>query len=269
MPYPLFNRANDNIFAGIVPTCDQAPLSTYELATLATLHPNERVVWDQDTLTLTYTLGVAKRGDLLCIPMHNLLPGSHDVLHITNNSGLDVYIPIPELQQDGFPPTLLVDLSLLEPDVDLRTASIWYIAIEANADDVVLGGALAIYGPTRTFLSLTVTDDFAVSFLETKRRNVIETQNEYQSPYVQDYGTYSRRIESVILVAATDESKIREWFDGNLGRLLPAPLWPNPPDDRGCFGRWQDTLEIETVRTGLRSIKLIFEEWPKGKAIAT
>lgn len=262
----VYQRAGDNILYGGT-WGGTAPSSGYAVSTLGFLNPAERVRYGSATVTPTCTIGGALQGDILCIPMHNLTPGSSAVLTLTNNNGFSHAIPVPALLSNGFPPTLVVDLTGFA-SAGTRTATVWSFVIASNAANVVLGGAIAIYGPKRTF-SETVTGSFSWQYTEKETGNMIETPNEYMTPYVQDYGTVSREIDILIVANSTGITSFRNWFRSNHGRVFPSLFWPDTSVVDGYFGRWQKTLTISPMQTmsALRSMQVSYEEWPKGKVI--
>lgn len=261
----IYQKAGDNILASGVWT-GTSPSTGYALSTLGLLNPSERVRWGATTVTATCTIASAQ-GDILCVPMHNLTPGSSAVLTLTNNNGFSLAIPIPALLSNGFPPTLVIDLTGAA-SAGTRTATVWNLVIASNAANVVLGGAVAIYGPKRTFSS-TVNSSFSWQYTERETGNMIETPNEYMTPYVQDYGTVSRSIDITVVGNASAITAFRDWYRSNHGRAIPSLFWPDTSVVDAYFGRWQKTLTLTPMQTlgPLRSIQISYDEWPKGKII--
>ncbi len=270
---PIFARFADNILVGAVITSSVAPVSTYSLTTLASMNPAARVIFGVPTVTVTFTLpGGSALGDLLCLPMHNLHAGSSPtVLTITNGAGFSAGVIIPALQADDFPPTLVVDLRAF---AGTRTSNVWRLVITSNADNVVLGGAVAIYTPLRSFLGVSANSDGGVvgEFTEAETPNNLRQENEYKTPYIQEYGTVSRSVTwSLILEDRAALREIRDWFRANAGSARPSLFSPypdEPADFSPYFGTWQDTLTITTIDQAHTMIQNVFTEWPKGLVIA-
>jgi hypothetical protein len=263
MASAIFQRYTDNILLGVTPTATVAPSTSYSLATLATLNPAARVRWSVKTVTITFTISSAQ-GDILVIPMHNLDPGA-SVLTLTNGAGFSHAITIPAVQADGFPPTLVVDLTSFSS----RTSTVWNLVIVSNSVNVTFGGCIAIYGPKRSFLGQAVGDNFAWGFHESETPNVLDVANEYGTPYVQDYGTVNRKI-AVDLRASSPSglTAIRDWFRANHGRARPSLFWPDPTSTTsGLFGRWSNTFDVLQQMETYKPISLTFDEWPKGQAL--
>ncbi len=259
MTSAIYARYDDNILLGVTPTATVAPDTSYSLSTLASLNPATRVRWSVKTVTVTFTITSAQ-GDILCIPFHNLDPGS-SVLTLTNGAGFSHAITIPAMQANGLPPTLVVDLTLLS---GTRTSTVWNLVIASNSVNVTLGGCVAIYGK-RTFLSSVVGGHFAVDFHERETSQVIEATNEYAIPYVTDLGTVIRQIDVLVRAnGATGLTAVRDWFRANHGRGRPSLFWPDPAVTDAYFGRWQSTFDVQNTQSNYRPIQITFDEWPKG-----
>ena len=254
----IYARYADNILLGVTPT-GTAPSTSYSLATLASLNPAARVKWGVKTVTITFTISSAQ-GDILVLPMHNLDPGA-SVLTLTNGAGFSQAITIPALQANGLPPTVVVDLTLL---AGTRTSTVWNLVIINNSVNVTLGGCIAIYGPKRSLTGIAASDNFALEYHERETANVLETANEYGTPYLQDYETVNRQVD-VVINGNASWSTIRDWFRSNHGRARPSLFWPDPNVVDGYFGRWQPTFDVDHRLPSYHPITLTFDEWPKGK----
>lgn len=259
----IFQRASDNILLGAAITSTVPPVSTYDLATLGTLNPAARVIWDVKTVTITFTIAAAL-GDILVIPMHNLDAGS-SVLTLTNGAGFSHALTIPASQANGFPPTLVVDLTALS---GTRTSTVWNLVISGNSANVVLGGCVAIYGPKRTFAGSAVGDNFTWDFHERETAYLTETANVYGSVFIQDYETVTRQIEVTINAASeTGLAAFRDWFRANHGRVGASLFWPDPAVTDAYLGRWQATFDVTHHHPRFKPFTLVFDELSKGKPV--
>lgn len=274
MSSPIFARWSDNILAGAVITSTFAPSTSYALTTLAAMNPAFRVLFGVKTNTIIFTLTAAARGDILCIPMHGLTPGgSPGVFHLTNAAGFNEAFDIPALGADGFPPTLVVDLTALDTVLH-RTSTVWRLVIVANDTNLVLGGAVAIY-QKRTFADVSSNSEgsFTGSFAEVYQPKQQTQTNEYGTRYVQEYDPVERAIEWNVIGPNEGIVILRDSFLKNHGAARPSLLWPYPDEpDLGLFGpmfgSWQESLRVEPVNATTSQLSAVFSEWPKGKVIA-
>jgi hypothetical protein len=263
MAPPLYGSWEDNILLNAVITSTVAPLSTYALTTLAAGNPAERVLFGNTTVTITFTLPSSVLGEVLVIPMHNLTPGSTGVLTLTNSAGLSVPVTIEALEGGGFPPTLIVDFSAESN----KTDDVWNLVVAGNVANLIMGGAIAIYAK-KTFATWAIKSGISWQFTERLTWNETETPNEYATPYVQDYGTQSKQVDAVAYVDNGDVQYVRNWFLANHGRSRTGMFWPDPTDDSAAYyGRWQKTLEVAPLTPTKKSIRITFDEWPKGEAV--
>jgi hypothetical protein len=262
MATAVYQRATDNILAGITPTATVAPSTSYSLSTLASMNPAARVKWSVTTVTITFTITSAQ-GDIFVLPMHNLDPGS-SVLTLTNGAGFSHALTIPAVQANGFPPTLVVDLTALS---GTRTSTTWNLVIAGNSVNVQLGGCVAIYGPKRTFLDAVIGGYFAPEFHERETAYISEVVNEYGTAYVHDYEAVTRQIEILIRAdSPTGLGLIRDWFRANHGRATGSLFWPDTSVVDAYVGRWQTTFDVQHTTAYYKPIPIVFDELSKGKA---
>lgn len=256
----IFQGYDQNILQGAVITSSPAPSATYSLLTLGFLRPDMRVRFGSGTVTVTFTVGSSKRGDILVIPMSNLVSGvSPTVVSLTNGAGLNVPIATSGSLRNGLPKTIVVDLSLLDTNVSNRTSTVWNLVIVGNPSNVTLGGAIAIYGP-KTALA---DRDFQWGYTPRKRGALSETVNEYLTRYQLNMQSMERSIDLQTLATDTDADALEAWFDANNGRGLPGLLWLTPEVEDAFLGCWQETFE-RIVDKFTNTIKVSFTELSKG-----
>lgn len=261
---PIYGLYTDNILLGAVITSTVAPSTGYGLVTLGTCNPAARVRFGVTSLTVTFTIASAL-GQVLVIPWHNFTPGSSTVLTLTNGAGFSHVIPIPALLANGMPGVIAVDLTAFAGTL---TSTVWNLVIASNVANVQLGGAVAIY-TKRTFASLTATNEFSFDFAETETQNIIETSNEYGTPYIQDYGTVNRSVQTSVAVKVAGRTAFLNFYRTNHGRGLPGLLWLDPSlTDSAYFGRWQKTITMRKITPTSWVITVIFDEWPRGMVMA-
>ncbi len=256
----IFQGNDQNILSGATITADAIPSLTYDLATLGFLRPDWRVKFSTGTVTITFTLSAPALGDILCLPMSNLVDGH---VTLTNGAALSVSIPVPGTLRNGLPKTIVVDLSLLDTNATHRTSNVWHLVISGNPVNVTLGGAVAIYGP-KTALG---DRDFQWGYTIRKRGAYSETYNEYRTRFGLNMQTMERSIDLSTLATDADADALEDWVDGCNGRGAPGLLWLTPEVEDAFFGVWQDTFE--RVRgsaqvTDTELIKLRFDELSKG-----
>ncbi len=276
MSSPVYARSSDNVLAGAVITSSTfAPVTGYDLTTLALMRPELRVVFDGETGSVTWTIGSpGSVGHILCIPMHNFTPGgSPGVLTVTNDNGLNVDIPIPEQQADGYPPTLVADLTTLAADAELVFGELT-LNVSGNASNLVLGGAVALYGPKRTFADLSANSEgsFVGTLKESYESREDEATNEYGSRYVQEYDWTDRQLEWNVTGPNSGVVLARDWYLANRGHARPSLLWPYPDELTlgilsPMFGTWQKRFTLEPLTNTDAQFSAVMDEWPKGQLI--
>ncbi len=257
----IFARYDDNILLGAAITSTVAPLTSYALTTLALLNPAARVRFGTGTVTITFTIP-SRLGDVFVLPMHNLDPGS--TFQLTNGAGFSHAITVPPKLANGFPPTIVVDLTLL---AGTRTSTVWNLVITGNSVNVILGGCVAIYGPKRSLLGVTATDNFEWGYKERETDLLSETTNEYGSDYTLDYGAVLRQIEVNLTPTDTGITTVRDCFRGSHGRALPSLFWPDPNVVDASFGRWQKTFEATHAAPLTRPVVMVHDERSKGEVL--
>lgn len=271
----IYARASDNILLNAaVSVSGFAVLATYDIDTLLTMDSAKRVRLDGDTGEIIFDLGSpGVAGALLCIPVHNFTAGSPSPLTLTNDNGFSASIPIPEPMVDGNCQPILVDLATL--DSGSLIGGTWTLVVTSNGANLVLGGAVGIYAPKRSFLDLSANSDGAPvgAFSESYQPRNISTPNEYGSRYVQEYGSVARSLSWNLIGPNSGIVLARDWFLANRGSARPSPLWPYPDEpDLGLYGpiygTWQDQLRIEALTKDVSSLTAVFDEWPKGEVIA-
>lgn len=259
----IFQSYTQNIFAEAAVSASASPRASYDVNTLLALRPDQRVVWDQASLTLTWDgLGggspsTARLGDILAIPMSNLVnTGSPSTLRILNDQRLDQTLATPELLASGHPRTLVVDLSIQDADPNDRTAGEWQLVID-NPTNITLGGAVALYGP-KTYL---IDRDFQWEYTTRITAGMFEASNQYLTRYRQTTGTIERSVDLSTLATTSDADALEAWFLANRGR--PGLLWFDPDIMDAYLGVW-DGFARTVVFTGAERIQLTFVELSKG-----
>jgi hypothetical protein len=254
----VYQTYADNILNGGT-VSGATPVTGYSASTLVTNRPYARVRYSSGTVTVTVTATASARGDVLCLPMHNL---SGAVLTLTNGAGLSEAITIPTARANGFPQTLVADLTALEPNASTRTSSVWNLVISGNASNVILGGAVGVYGPMRTVTRLQW------GYTEHERHEVIEHLNVYGSRLVYDLHAGQRSVVLSAMANSTEREQLRDWFRANHGSARPSLLWLDSSDlTTGYFGFWQDDLSIVREHPNASMAGLTFTEASKGVAL--
>lgn len=258
----ILQSFNQNIFRDATVSASASPSTNYTLDTLLALRPDFRLRFDTTTLSITWDLGggspsVAQLGDIFVIPVCNLVDG---VAVLTNDAGLTQAIPVPDPQASGHPRTIIVDLRIDNPDPDVRTSATWTLTITGNPENVVFGGAVALYGPT----SYLVDRDFQWGYSEKAQFGAVDASNEYGTLYRQPTLTVVRSVELSTLATDADAARIRDWFDGNFGHGRPGLLWFDPDIEDAYLGYLQPEFSQQKVFTNANAITLTFTEMSKG-----
>jgi hypothetical protein len=227
-----------------------APFTSYDLATVITRQPGARVLFPSNSVSIVFTLPVARQCDVLCIPVTNATSGT------LNGHALS----FPATSRSGVPRTLANDLTL--NGASANTAS-WTLAL-SGPNPIVIGGGVSLYGPVHRLNR----DLLATGLVRAKTSGQLAQKNEYLTPYFQAF----RTMEQVITLmhyepTAVDVSDFEDWFDGSNGAGFPSLLWLNIPSNEGHYGVWDPTLEIKRVESGLFSITMKFNVWAKGKPL--
>lgn len=263
----IFQRYDDDILRDAA-WSGTAPSTSYSLSTFGLKNPAARVRWGTTTVTVTATVSSAI-GDIFVLPMHNLTPGGTTVLKITNGNGFDSgFIVIPALQANGFPPTLVVDLTALA-SAATRTSTTWNIVITGNAANVILGAAILIYGGKTSLLNNAAGHNFMwAGYTEREHHCTDEVRNQYGTRYIDDHATAYRTVDVQLAATAAGVSEARDWYRGCHGAGRPGLFWPDPTVPDGYFGTWQPDFAVGHVYSNYHPIQVTFEELAKGQSIA-
>lgn len=254
-------RATDDVFADATITSTVAPSSTYSLATLNTQVPAARVRFGSGTVTITWTLGSAARGDIFVLPVSNLDAGT-GVATLTNGAGLSVGLTVPAMQANGIPRTLVVDLALAQPTALTRTSTVWNLVVSGNTANLILGGAAFLFTPKRTLDAI----QWGIGYRKTQ--HVRETMNQYGGRYRVNFRTNTRELDCVARVEAGDLDDLENWYDANAGLTDPGLLWVQRDELDAYIGTWQEVFEARQVgQTFQYDVSMQFSELSKGKPV--
>lgn len=260
MANAVFQAADENLLRAAA-WSGTAPASTYSLTTLASLDPASRVLFSSGTATITAT-AASGRGDILVIPVTNA-----DSLTVTNNNGLSESIPISAMPRNRIPATIVADLTALEPNGTVRTATVWNFALVCSSANLQVGGAIALYTP-RTELA---AGDFQWGGTDARTFYGIEHENEYGVRYRQVRDTMRRSVSLTKLATQADLTALLAWFDNSNGKYGTAFLWPDPAVNDGYLGSLQEKLEFTRLAPTsvgtLYSVAIQFEELSKGRPV--
>lgn len=266
----IFQRYTDNLLIGASVETTPAPSTTYDADTLLLQQPGSRVLFPSGSVSMQFTTGGGSpsptgRADLLVIPVWNVDAGSA-VARISCAAGMDVAIEVPAMMPSGIPRTTAVDLSVLEPDAAKRTDSVFTIDVTSNSANLIMGGAVLLYGPKRTF-----TDrDWHWGFTRGQEGKNIVHENDHGTDLVYPRRTMKRH--TVLQTLATDDEAedLELWADANFGNGLPGFLWPVPDKypGRAMFGRLESVNTQQTEYDDAVSMAITFSEISKGKPVA-
>ena len=230
-----------------------------------------RVVWDVPTVTIEFELigggspAVAARGDILAIPFSNLGGGGSPSgsIRLTNDAGLNQDLVAPDPLANGLPRTLVVDLTVDTPNASTRTSANWQLVIHDNVQNVVLGGAIAIYSP-KTYL---VDRDFQFGYGLWKQGSALDAVNDYQTLFRQNLGTMIRGVDLSTIATDDDADRIEDRFDGCNGHAQPGLLWFDPDIQDAFLGHWQSQFRRRYLYADANAIDLTFTELSKGRPV--
>jgi hypothetical protein len=266
----IFQRYADNILINAGVWSTPAPSATYDVDTLLTHQPAARVRWGTGTVTLRFhglggtSPSTPARADVLVIPVWNVDAGSA-VARLTSDTGMDVAITVPTMMPSGIPRTTAVDLTVLEPDANQRTANDYFdLIITGNSEDLIMGGHVGLYGPKRT-----LTDrDWHWGFQRSQSGRSIVHENDYGTDLVYSRSVRSRQLSVSTLATDAEAEALELWADANFGNGLPCLLWPIPDVYEAYFGRLDAVHTQQTDFTDAVSLALTFTEISKGKPVA-
>ncbi len=259
-----FQRYEDNILIGSTPVSTPSPSTTYAEATLLTHRPSARVLWGSGTVAIVFTLTGSMRGDTLVIPVWNVDAGSA-VAVLTNAAGLSKTITVPTMRPSGIPLPTVLDLVVAEPNATTRTSATWTLTVTSNSAHLIMGGAIAIYGPQRSLTS----NDFTWEYSGSQQGYAASSENDYGTDYIATRRTLGRRYRCDGTFTDADRDLLDGWADANFIQGLPGFLWLNP-DDRNVpvFGRLDGPLETRALNSNITAVGFNFREIGKGKPVA-
>jgi hypothetical protein len=254
----IYQTYADNILTGGT-VSGATPATGYAASTLLTNRPAKRILYSSGTVTVTVTALASARGDIFCLPMHNL---SGAVLTLTNGAGLSQAITIPTARANGFPETLVADLSVLVPNATTRTSATWNLVISGNASNVILGGAIGIYTSRRETTALQT------GITETEAHQVIEHTNVYGVPMRYDLHAAVKSVSGTFIASNTERETIRGWFRAGHGVARPSLLWLDTDDTTtALYGVWDGGLAVTREFRNQNTMPFRFDEVSKGVAL--
>lgn len=267
----IFQSAEQNILAGAHLHASVNPSTGYDLAVLGYLRPDMRVKWDVGTVTIDFEVlpdGLSPptpaRGDIFVLPMHNLDGGSPNLARLTNDSGLSQDITVPEALGNGLPRTIVIDLTIDNPNTATRTSAYWHLIIQGNSAPVQLGGAVAIYNPKQAL----VDRDFQFGYTFKKQGFVLDAENDYGTRFRQDLQTMRRWVDLQTIATTDDADALEAWFEANHGAAKPGLLWFDPNIQDAFLGYLGEDFGRTFLFDDAEAITLSFEELSKGRPIA-
>lgn len=265
-------RYDDNILIGGSVSSDPDPMATYDIDTLMTHRPGDRVRWgapgSPDDYRIRFVLGGGsptpeQRADVLVIPCSNI----DGTLTLESDAGMNVAIALPTSMPSGIPRTIAADLTLLDTNATHRTSGAFDLVINGNSENLIMGGAVLLYGPKRTFEDR----DWRFGFTRAMRSYVVRHDNEYGTDLVSTLRTRTRSIAVSTLCTDAEALDLEEWADANFGSGLPGLIWPIPDVYEAYFGRLEDvhtqTIKVEGANDAVE-VSLTFTEISKGKPVA-
>jgi len=103
----------------------------------------------------------------------------------------------------------------------------------------------------------------------TESHSFNEVRNEYNTVYIQDYGTHSRTLDCSAVGSASQISALADMFRANHGAARPSLLWPDTTTMTGIvaplYGRWVKDMVITSIPGGWYRLNISFEEMSRGK----
>lgn len=265
----IFQRYADNLLIGATVATTPSPSSTYDEDTLLTQQPASRVLFGSGTVQMQFTVAGGSpltpvRADVLAIPVSNI-----DVaLRVQTDGGMDVSITPPTMMPSGIPRTLAADLSVLEPDATKRAFTVLTLTVTSNSVHLIMGAAVLVYGPKRTF-----TDrDWQWGFTRSQDGKAIVHENDYGTDLVYPRRTRIRQVALSTLATDAEADALELWADANFGNGLPGLLWPIPDGSgvlsEALFGRLESVHSQQTEYTDAVHVAITFTEISKGKPVA-
>lgn len=256
----IFQGADENILRGAVWTVSDEPVAG-EPTWFARLDPAARIPFGVSTVTVTATITLAARGDVLAVPVTNAV-----ALTVSNEAGLNVSVPVPVLPRTRLPLTLVCDLSTLEPNPTIRTSTAWHFAFTGDGD-LVLGAAIVLYAPRHAL----AVGDFQWGGTASQTSFGTVQEGEAGVRYLVARSPRRRGVKLTKVATAEDVEALQAWFDGSRGSYAPALLWPDPDVNDALVGTIGETLEVTTVAPSplgpLSTVAIDFEELSKGQPV--
>lgn len=260
----IHQRYTDNILIGATATSSPVPMATYSDATLLTQRPADRVRWSSGTVTIHFDLPSAMRADLLVIPCWNVIDESEPVVTFESDTGMSVPIAVPTMMPSGIPRTTAVDLTLLEVDGAKRTADDFDLIVDGNVANLIMGGAVLLYGPKRTFAD----SEWEWGFTREHQYFSTAHENDYGADLVSTRRTRRRTVNVSTQASPDDAETIELWADANFGNGLPGLVWPRPDTYEAYFGRADAVIRQQANPGDAIGIAFAFTEISKGKPVA-
>ena len=258
----IYQSYTQNILLDAQITATTAPATSYELDVLGFLRPDWLVRWDTGNVTIRFAHAGSpseqRQGDILYIGVHNFDGGSPGSAVLTNDVGLTQVLTVPTPLGNGLCRPIVVDLSVDTPNAVTRTPSYWELEIH-NASDLILGGAIAIYGPKQYLIDR----DFMFGYTMRQQGLSIQHPNAYGSVYEVDLGTMIRSVDLQTIATDTDADALQAFYEQCNG-VRPGLLWFDPNVADAFLGKWVGEFNRTFEFDEAERINLTFEELSRG-----
>lgn len=250
------------ILSDAVWTANVAVMATYDVTDFRFLRPSKRIRWNTGTVTITATLPVARRADVMAVPFSNLDPA---VLTLTNNGsggGLSQAIAVPARSPSGFCRyTAWKDLTAFT--VGQRTASVWNWVIAANSLNVIMGAALWLSGP---IVTLSHALNKGVERPLDYPQSVITSEAGEELPFPQ--GTHQRGLTGSYQAESEAEGLVWEDFiDSSLGGGYPCFFVRDTAKNDGILGFGRTKRITTDAYPAVQTYDFSLTELNKGKRL--
>lgn len=260
--YPQDNVAGTAILSIGAGTEDSA----YPRANLYDLNPAKPMKFTTTTGAVVFDWTTPQRVDAVLLPHHNLQAGLEvrwqmHTANVWTTPDVNQAFTIPAWDEDGFPPSVWLDLATLVPIAANRTKRYGrFVVVGVNGSAVAIG-ELPIYNLKRELSPRNITYPVRVREIRPRR----EQETDYLVKTVYDLGTKVREIETQTKTSITaGVAQLLAWFRACKGPALMTAIVPDQSKNLGLLVRWVNDFEHEESFLDVAGVPLLWREVSRG-----
>ena len=239
----------------------------YPRANLYDLNPTRPMRFTTKVGAVVFDWTTPQQVDAVLLPHHNLDAGLEvrwqmHTADVWTSPDVNQAFTIPAWDEDGFPPSVWLDLATLVPVAANRTKRYGrFVVVGTNSVNVAIG-ELPIYQTKRELAPRNITYPLRVREVRPRR----EQQTDYLVRTIYDLGTKLRELETQTRTTITaGVAQLRSWYRACKGPALMTAIVPDQSANLALLVRWTtDVFEHEETFLEVANVSLTWREESRG-----